>query len=76
MKKVDEVILCEKKKDMKQWEVPLYAVLEQNIRSVKKVDEIILREQIRLEAMRGSFICSIRTKHSQREKGRRGTTAW
>ena len=43
MKKADELLLREKV-DMKQREVSVYGVLKQNIRSVEKVDEVLLRE--------------------------------
>ena len=40
LKHLDEVPV-----EMKQWEVPVYALLEQNIRRVKKIDEVLMRER-------------------------------
>ena len=64
-----------KKVDMKQREVPVYAVSERNSLTVIKVDKVPVREISRHEATKSSYICCIRTKQSHRDKGRQGTSA-
>ena len=48
-----------KKVDMKQREVPVYAVSERNSLTVIKVDKVPVREISRHEATKSSYICCI-----------------